>query len=140
MFFVQAGMVAVVVGEERVDTLTTGDFFGEVALTVSKQEQERAPGPSELLQLLRSDFEEILRDFPILRSRLATVGTNRVRRASCASALPQVSTTCQATASPRSESPSSLSSAPTRTSPAKSPPYSCAAGMIKWLLAFPKKA
>ena len=37
MFFVQAGMVAVVVGEERVDTLTTGDFFGEVALTVSKQ-------------------------------------------------------------------------------------------------------
>ena len=37
MYFINSGTVQVFVDGNEVDRLTTGDFFGEVALTVSKQ-------------------------------------------------------------------------------------------------------
>ena len=96
MYFINAGTVQVFVNGNEVDRLTTGDFFGEVALTVSKQrtadvkslgnsnahsKTKGAAEPVELFQLMRSDFEFVMERFPILKTRLAQIGQARVRRA-----------------------------------------------------------
>lgn len=64
-----------------------GDFFGEIALTVSKQRTAdvksigasgpgatQAQEPVELFQLLRTDFESTMERYPILQTRLAQIG------------------------------------------------------------------
>jgi len=42
--------------------------------------EETATGDTELFQLLRSDFEDIMLKFPVLKSRLASIGLARVKR------------------------------------------------------------
>ena len=81
MYFINSGTVQVFVNGNEVDRLTTGDFFGEVALTVSKQRTAdvKSLGNSrgadvELFQLMRSDFEAVMERFPILKTRLAQIG------------------------------------------------------------------
>ena len=96
MYFINAGLVEVLVNDQRVDQLTTGDFFGEIALTVSKQRtadvvslgSHSHHGPrsamaadTELFEFLRSDFEAIMEKYPILKTRLAQIGQSRVKRA-----------------------------------------------------------
>ncbi len=70
--------------------MPTGDFFGEIALTVVKHRTAdvkslgassghgpRNQGPAEpveLFQLLRTDFEAVMDKYPILKTRLAQIG------------------------------------------------------------------
>eukprot|EP00281_Chroomonas_sp_CCMP1168_P026737 CAMPEP_0206254450 /NCGR_PEP_ID=MMETSP0047_2-20121206/23697_1 /ASSEMBLY_ACC=CAM_ASM_000192 /TAXON_ID=195065 /ORGANISM="Chroomonas mesostigmatica_cf, Strain CCMP1168" /LENGTH=490 /DNA_ID=CAMNT_0053680737 /DNA_START=107 /DNA_END=1576 /DNA_ORIENTATION=- len=93
MYFINSGTVQVLVNGLEVDRLSTGDFFGEIALTVSKQRTADvkslgASGSSagsteavELFQLLRTDFEATMERYPILQTRLAQIGQARVKRA-----------------------------------------------------------
>eukprot|EP00287_Rhodomonas_sp_CCMP768_P007765 CAMPEP_0196728014 /NCGR_PEP_ID=MMETSP1091-20130531/8843_1 /TAXON_ID=302021 /ORGANISM="Rhodomonas sp., Strain CCMP768" /LENGTH=503 /DNA_ID=CAMNT_0042070713 /DNA_START=119 /DNA_END=1630 /DNA_ORIENTATION=- len=97
MYFINSGTVQVLVNGSEIDRLTTGDFFGEIALTVSKQRTANvkslgaasAHGPRgsrqaeavELFQLMRSDFEATMERYPILKTRLAQIGQARVKRA-----------------------------------------------------------
>lgn len=99
MYFINSGTVSVVVHGNEVSRQGTGEFFGEIALTVSKQRtadvmslgSTAALGPAaaagrpaedlELFQLMRSDFEDVMARYPILQTRLAEVGQDRVRRA-----------------------------------------------------------
>ena len=95
MYFINSGTVQVFVDGNEVDRLTTGDFFGEVALTVSKQRtadvkslgnarshsKTKSEAQVELFQLNRSDFEGVMERFPILQTRLAQIGQARVKRA-----------------------------------------------------------
>lgn len=90
MYFINSGVVQVLVNGSEVDRLNTGDFFGEIALTVSKQRTAdvkslgaagshgpRNSGPAEpleLFQLLRTDFEAAMDKYPILKTRLAQIG------------------------------------------------------------------
>jgi len=84
MYFINSGTVQVFVNGNEVDRLTTGDFFGEVALTVSKQRtadvkslgntKGKNSESVELFQLMRSDFEAVMERFPILKTRLAQIG------------------------------------------------------------------
>ena len=107
MYFIQSGSVSVMVDGNEIDrlgagqiifpikggfltSLSPGDFFGEVALTVSElrtadvislgaQSGTRTnvasstKNPTELLQFMRSDFEQILAKFPVLQSRMLEV-------------------------------------------------------------------
>jgi len=95
MYFINSGTVQVFVNGNEVDRLTTGDFFGEVALTVSKQRtadvkslgntsahsKSKTSENVELFQLMRSDFEAVMERFPILKTRLAQICQARVKRA-----------------------------------------------------------
>eukprot|EP00960_Hanusia_phi_P063610 765521-Hanusia_phi.AAC.4 len=98
MYFIQSGSVSVMVDGSEIDRLHAGDFFGEVALTVSELRTadvislgaksgtrckipSDSKGPTELLQLMRSDFEQILAKFPVLQSRMVEISQSRVRRA-----------------------------------------------------------
>eukprot|EP00285_Hemiselmis_virescens_P000685 CAMPEP_0173414886 /NCGR_PEP_ID=MMETSP1356-20130122/84563_1 /TAXON_ID=77927 ORGANISM="Hemiselmis virescens, Strain PCC157" /NCGR_SAMPLE_ID=MMETSP1356 /ASSEMBLY_ACC=CAM_ASM_000847 /LENGTH=478 /DNA_ID=CAMNT_0014377093 /DNA_START=39 /DNA_END=1472 /DNA_ORIENTATION=+ len=97
MYFINSGTVQVLVNGSEVDRLNTGDFFGEIALTVSKQRTAdvkslgasgahgpRSTGPVEpveLFQLNRTDFEAAMDKYPILKTRLAQIGQARVKRA-----------------------------------------------------------
>uniref|UniRef100_A0A7S0I2N3 cGMP-dependent protein kinase n=1 Tax=Hanusia phi TaxID=3032 RepID=A0A7S0I2N3_9CRYP len=99
MYFIDNGAVQVLCNGSPIDHLQTGDFFGEIALTVSKERiadvvslgcdatharqrgiQDGDTAPAELLQLLRTDFEELMVKYPVLKSRLAFIGQARVRR------------------------------------------------------------
>jgi CRP-like cAMP-binding protein len=136
MYFINAGTVQVFVNGNEVDRLTTGDFFGEVALTVSKQrtadvkslgnsnahsKTKGAAEPVELFQLMRSDFEFVMERFPILKTRLAQIGQARVRRATAddpgsgrsESTSPE-RTRGATTTKPSGTSPEPTSAAPTR--------------------------
>ena len=90
-------MLGVLLARRReIDRLFPGDYFGEIALTVSERRVadvfalgaprggsradiantplEKLEGPTELFQLSRVDFEEIMAQFPIVRTRLAESG------------------------------------------------------------------
>mmetsp|Transcript_3807 Transcript_3807/g.9108 ORF Transcript_3807/g.9108 Transcript_3807/m.9108 type:complete len:522 (+) Transcript_3807:78-1643(+) len=97
MYFINSGLVEVLVNDARVDQLTTGDFFGEIALTVSKQRtadvvslgshghhgpRSAKAADTELFEFARTDFETIMEKYPILKTRLAQIGQSRVKRAS----------------------------------------------------------
>jgi len=97
MYFVNSGTVQVIVNKAEVDRLSTGDFFGEIALTVSKQRTADVKSlgnvgangqsePTELFQLLRTDFEASMVQYPILQTRLAQIGQARVKRAAATDA------------------------------------------------------
>jgi CRP-like cAMP-binding protein len=136
MYFINAGTVQVFVNGNEVDRLTTGDFFGEVALTVSKQrtadvkslgnsnahsKTKGAAEPVELFQLMGSDFQFVMERFPILKTRLAQIGQARVRRATAddpgsgrsESTSPE-RTRGATTTKPSGASPEPTSAAPTR--------------------------
>jgi CRP-like cAMP-binding protein len=98
MFFINSGTVQILVNGNEVDRLTTGDFFGEISLTVSSQRTadvkslgatschgprgNRPAEAVELFQLDRSDFDAVQDKYPVLKSRLAQIGESRVKRAS----------------------------------------------------------
>ena len=121
MYFINSGTVQVFVNGNEVDRLTTGDFFGEVALTVSKQRtadvkslgstsSSKSSKSVELFQLMRSDFEDVMERFPILKTRLAQIGQARVKRAAATS---DEDGRMQTSPSPE---PRSTSSSPVRSS------------------------
>eukprot|EP00960_Hanusia_phi_P071044 767454-Hanusia_phi.AAC.1 len=94
MYFINNGVVKVLVEGREIDRLFTGDFFGEIALTLSENRiadvfavgcadskvdvrtvtEESATGDTVLFQLLRSDFEDIMNKFPVLKNRLSNIG------------------------------------------------------------------
>mmetsp|Transcript_34336 Transcript_34336/g.77341 ORF Transcript_34336/g.77341 Transcript_34336/m.77341 type:complete len:502 (-) Transcript_34336:82-1587(-) len=134
MYFINSGSVEILVNGNTVDRLTTGDFFGEVALTVSKQRTAdvkslgAGSGPKntnkpveavELFRLMRSDFEAVMERFPILKTRLAQIGQARVRRAAAPFEADGASA-ASSSPTPSKESSSSSSgtrnASPTRTS------------------------
>ena len=91
MYFIKKGSVQVLSNGSQIDKLFTGDFFGEIALTMSQTRiadlvslgagsAEEKRGPVELLQLARSDFEQLLIKYPVLESRFSCIGQSRVRR------------------------------------------------------------
>jgi len=84
LYVVGRGRVEVVVpagtGEEVVNTLTDGDFFGEIALLADQPRAAtvRTAAQSELYSLARADFEWLLGRDPELRKLVtATVATRR---------------------------------------------------------------
>jgi len=101
MYFLSDGAVNVLYAGREIDRLYPGDFFGEIALTVSEKRvadvfalgapnggsrtqiksvpEKDFTGPTELFQLSRSDFEEIMAQFPIVRTRLAESGQIKQR-------------------------------------------------------------
>lgn len=101
MYFLSEGAVQVLYAGREIDRLFPGDFFGEIALTVSekrvadvyalgllkdgsRKELKQAPvdkltGATELFQLSRADFEVIMEQFPIVRKRLAESGQIKQR-------------------------------------------------------------
>jgi len=99
MYFINAGFVQINVDGKQVDLLHVGDFFGEIALTMSTKRiadakslgsvgglgplksEMRPADPVELFQLMRSDFEAVLERYPLLRSRLTKIGQARVENA-----------------------------------------------------------
>ena len=91
MYFIKKGSVQVLSNGSQIDKLFTGDFFGEIALTMSQTRiadlvslgagsAMEKRGPVELLQLARSDFEQLLIKYPVLESRFSCIGQSRVRR------------------------------------------------------------
>ena len=91
MYFIKKGSVQVLSNGSQIDKLFTGDFFGEIALTMSQTRiadlvslgagsAVEKRGPVELLQLARSDFEQLLIKYPVLKSRFSCIGQSRVRR------------------------------------------------------------
>ena len=119
MFFINSGTVQILVNGNEVDRLTTGDFFGEISLTVSSQRTadvkslgatgchgprgNRPAEAVELFQLDRRDFDAVQDKYPVLKSRLAQIGESRVKRASAP--------VSQESGAARSESPPRPSSA-----------------------------
>eukprot|EP00291_Cryptomonas_curvata_P029839 CAMPEP_0172208050 /NCGR_PEP_ID=MMETSP1050-20130122/34224_1 /TAXON_ID=233186 /ORGANISM="Cryptomonas curvata, Strain CCAP979/52" /LENGTH=532 /DNA_ID=CAMNT_0012887533 /DNA_START=362 /DNA_END=1959 /DNA_ORIENTATION=- len=119
MFFINSGTVQILVNGNEVDRLTTGDFFGEISLTVSSQRTadvkslgatgchgprgNRPAEAVELFQLDRRDFDAVQDKYPVLKSRLAQIGESRVKRASAP--------VSQEAGAARSESPPRPSSA-----------------------------
>lgn len=101
MYFLSEGAVRVLYGDREIDRLFPGDFFGEIALTVSEKrvadvfalgaprqgsraEVKKVPvnmlsAPTELFQLSRTDFEDVMQKFPIVRTRLAESGQIKQR-------------------------------------------------------------
>jgi CRP-like cAMP-binding protein len=120
MFFINSGTVQILVNGNEVDRLTTGDFFGEISLTVSSQRTadvkslgatgchgprgNRPAEAVELFQLDRRDFDAVQDKYPVLKSRLAQIGESRVKRASAPVSQ-------EAGSAARSESPQRPSSA-----------------------------
>mmetsp|Transcript_39194 Transcript_39194/g.57605 ORF Transcript_39194/g.57605 Transcript_39194/m.57605 type:complete len:501 (-) Transcript_39194:211-1713(-) len=101
MYFLSDGAVQVLYAGREIDRLYPGDFFGEIALTVAEKRVadvfalgapregsraeiknvpvEKLTGPTELFQLSRTDFEDIMQQFPIVRTRLAESGQIKQR-------------------------------------------------------------
>ncbi len=98
MFFINSGTVQILVNGNEVDRITTGEFFGEISMTVSSPRthdvkslgatgrqglrSDRPAEAAELFQLDRRDFDAVQDKYPVIKSRLALIGESRVKRAS----------------------------------------------------------
>jgi calcium/calmodulin-dependent protein kinase I len=86
MYFIFKGDCVVVSNGKQIDTLSTGDFFGEIALAcdVRRTADVIATGTSnlQLYELSRVVFLELLESYPALETRVAEVADLRVRRIS----------------------------------------------------------
>ena len=72
-FFVLAdGEVSVAQSGRRVRTLSTGDFFGEIALVtdVPRTSTVTAEAPVRVLVMTKRDFQRVLRDHPSIQAKV----------------------------------------------------------------------
>lgn len=80
-----AGNVAITSHQKRLATLSSGDFFGEVALVVDEPRTANAiaDGPTELIFFLRQNLDELTDRYPKdgarLMRNLATILATRLR-------------------------------------------------------------
>ena len=90
LYFIASGQVDVLVAEDgrerRINTLTAGDYFGELALLVAEPRSAtvRATMPTELYSLSQADFVSLLERDDGMRNAVA--GTMTARRAAHAEA------------------------------------------------------
>jgi CRP-like cAMP-binding protein len=84
MYFIRSGQVQIFttddLGQESEQALlSSGDFFGEVALTASRlrNASARTTKPAELVGLFRSDLEEAIKQHPLPSAKILH-GLNRV--------------------------------------------------------------
>lgn len=84
MYFIRSGQVQIFNTDEQgqeseVTLLDTDDFFGEVALTVSRPRSAsaRTTEPAVLIGLFRSDLEDALKQHPLPSAKILQ-GLNRV--------------------------------------------------------------
>jgi CRP-like cAMP-binding protein len=72
-FFVLAdGEVSVAQSGRRVRTLSTGDFFGEIALVtdVPRTSTVTTEAPVRVLVMTKRDFQRVLRDHPSIQAKV----------------------------------------------------------------------
>jgi hypothetical protein len=81
MYFVNTGTVRVKVNSREVRCLDNGNFFGEIALTMTSQRTADVYCDSqcELFELSRSDFKQVVKKFPILWKRLRKQARLRIK-------------------------------------------------------------
>jgi len=82
MYFVNSGACRVAVNNQDIATRKPGDFFGEMALTLvqDRMADVYADGTTELFELSRGNFNDIIRRFPHVYERIRAVGTARVKK------------------------------------------------------------
>lgn len=93
MFFVNAGAVVIFVGGIEIDRVGIGGFFGEASLVFGQTrmadvksvgarvyKDHGTTDPTELFELTKSDFDEVCKLYPELKSRLATIAEANIRR------------------------------------------------------------
>uniref|UniRef100_A0A6U4N5F2 cGMP-dependent protein kinase n=2 Tax=Hemiselmis andersenii TaxID=464988 RepID=A0A6U4N5F2_HEMAN len=93
MYFVNAGAVVVYVNGVEIDRKGIGGFFGEAALVFKQTriadvksvgarayKDHGTTDPTELFELHRSDFNEVCKMYPELKSRLAMIAEANMHR------------------------------------------------------------
>jgi len=82
MYFVNSGCCKVAVNNQDIATRKPGDFFGELALTLVQERMADvyAEGTTELFELSRGNFNDIIKRYPHVYDRIRAVGTARVKK------------------------------------------------------------
>lgn len=82
MYFVNSGACRVAVNSQDIATRKPGDFFGEMALTLvqDRMADVYADGTTELFELSRGNFNDIIKRYPHVYERIRAVGTARVKK------------------------------------------------------------
>lgn len=72
MYLIQKGALDVIVGDETVNTLGSGDFFGEMSLFTGQPRSAtvRSHGESRVLTIDRTAFMNRIQEDPVLAFRL----------------------------------------------------------------------
>jgi len=86
VFLIIAGEVAVCKGHEqnkeiKLDTMSNGDYFGEMALfeETGRSASIRTQKPSRFLVLHKQEFNELVREYPGIALQICTVLSHRLR-------------------------------------------------------------
>eukprot|EP00293_Proteomonas_sulcata_P001654 CAMPEP_0184318784 /NCGR_PEP_ID=MMETSP1049-20130417/104801_1 /TAXON_ID=77928 /ORGANISM="Proteomonas sulcata, Strain CCMP704" /LENGTH=544 /DNA_ID=CAMNT_0026638673 /DNA_START=36 /DNA_END=1670 /DNA_ORIENTATION=- len=81
MYFINSGCCKVAVSGKEIAQRQGGDFFGELALTIVQERMADVycDGTTELFELSRGNFNEIIKRFPHVYERIRAVGTARVK-------------------------------------------------------------
>ena len=81
LFVVGDGEIDITVGDHVVNTLHTGDFFGELALLSGEPRNATAVarGPATLHVLAKDEFERLMAEHPRMEGKLLAVVAQRVR-------------------------------------------------------------
>eukprot|EP01135_Chromosphaera_perkinsii_P001311 Nk52_evm38s164 gene=Nk52_evmTU38s164 len=79
----QKGVLELLASEDKhIGIITDGDFFGEICLLVGDRTRRsasvRASTYCDLYSLERSDFNEILKDFPEVKNKLRSIAVKRL--------------------------------------------------------------
>ncbi|KAI8619992.1 cyclic nucleotide-binding-like protein [Chytriomyces sp. MP71] len=78
MFFIQQGKVNVIINDVKVTSLYDDAYIGEVALVTKalRTATIQAAMPSVLYRLTAVDFQQILRDFPDMKTKIDNLARN----------------------------------------------------------------
>ncbi|KND00016.1 uncharacterized protein SPPG_04362 [Spizellomyces punctatus DAOM BR117] len=82
MYFILSGCVEIIVASQRIGVLSDGAFFGEVALLgqVPRTATIKAFTDTVAYRLHRTDFEDIVTDFPDMALKIRTVYEERMAK------------------------------------------------------------
>jgi voltage-gated potassium channel len=72
MFIIDHGRVEIVIGDDIVNTMSDGEFFGEIALikSTTRMADVTAKSYCKIYFLERNDFMALTKEYPILDTRI----------------------------------------------------------------------
>ncbi|THF77521.1 peptidase domain-containing ABC transporter [Cohnella fermenti] len=92
-------------GATVVNRLYPGDFFGELALLTGEPRKAtiRASGKAAAFRLSKSDFEELIRDYPVILDSIRSIASHYTSQAMTLAAAPEADEPADETAAARQE-------------------------------------